>query len=33
MPAISYFDSSDSALDTKTVRSFSAFKIVFVGGT
>jgi len=32
MAVICYFESGDSDLDTKTVRSFSAFNIVFVGG-
>jgi hypothetical protein len=31
MAVICYFESGDSDLDTKTVRSFSAFNIVFVG--
>jgi hypothetical protein len=30
---ISYFEIDGSDFDTKTVRSFSAFNIVFVGGT
>jgi hypothetical protein len=32
MAVICYFESGDSDFDTKTVRSFSAFRIVFVGG-
>ena len=33
MTVINYFDFDDGDSETKTARSFSAFKIVFDGGT